>query len=58
MKIDEASINNTAMKLIEDEANRIWDILGEGKEKQTIESMAYINGIAMMAKYMKEVLKS
>lgn len=57
MKIDEASINHNALRLIDDIVT--WDLSGN-EEMHDIQLMTlgYIKGITDMAEALKEVLKA
>lgn len=60
MKIDEASINHNAVKLIKNAADVIWDTDYENDQgcRAAAVQLAYVCGIADMAETMKEVLKA
>ena len=59
MKLDESSINHNALRLIKNEAEALYDFIGDDNcEKYCLATLAEIRGIYLMADAMKEVLRT
>lgn len=60
MKIDEASINHNAVKLITNAVDTVLNIDPDDdrRKEESVIQLSYIAGVADMARVMKEVLKA
>ena len=58
MKIDEASINHNAIRLISDTTEAFWDTIDDEKTSElNIARLGYIDGVLCLASELKKVLK-
>ena len=62
MKVDEATINHNAVRIITDLTEENWDMIdGERKDEERgyfLMNLGEIRGVCLMAQALKEVLKT